>query len=149
MAVKLTERMRSEIRSSKRFASVDRSGKPVADRQENRWSHSLQVRSERETGLLFLKVALWGRPTHTRTAIASEQFPLQRDQGDPQRVVTSNNFPTPGKGVSEFPWVPEPLSFRSFLSNGVEGRQWQPTPVLLPGKSHGRRSLVGCSPWGR
>ena len=28
-------------------------------------------------------------------------------------------------------------------------RQWYPAPVLLPGKSHGRRSLVGCSPWGR
>ena len=28
-------------------------------------------------------------------------------------------------------------------------RQWQPTPVLLPGKSYGRRSLVGYSPWGR
>ena len=28
-------------------------------------------------------------------------------------------------------------------------RQWHPTPVLLPGKSHGRRSLEGCSPWGR
>ena len=28
-------------------------------------------------------------------------------------------------------------------------RQWPPTPVLLPGKSHGRRSLVGCRPWGR
>ena len=27
-------------------------------------------------------------------------------------------------------------------------RRWHPTPVLLPGKSHGRRSLVGCSPWG-
>ena len=27
--------------------------------------------------------------------------------------------------------------------------QWHPTPVLLPGKSHGRRSLVGCRPWGR
>ena len=26
-------------------------------------------------------------------------------------------------------------------------RQWDPTPVLLPGKSHGQRSLVGCSPW--
>ena len=26
-------------------------------------------------------------------------------------------------------------------------RQWQPTPVLLPGKSHGWRRLVGCSPW--
>ena len=28
-------------------------------------------------------------------------------------------------------------------------RRWHPTPVLLPGKSHGQRSLVGCSPWGR
>ena len=28
-------------------------------------------------------------------------------------------------------------------------RQWQPTPVLLPGKSHGQRSLEGCSPRGR
>ena len=28
-------------------------------------------------------------------------------------------------------------------------RQWHPTPVLLPGKSHGWGSLVGCSPWGR
>ena len=26
--------------------------------------------------------------------------------------------------------------------------KWHPTPVLLPGKSHGRRRLVGCSPWG-
>ena len=39
--------------------------------------------------------------------------------------------------------------------NGIESNcpspqrgQWHPTPVLLPGKSHGRRSLVGCSPWG-
>ena len=30
----------------------------------------------------------------------------------------------------------------------IRRRQWHPTPVLLPGKSHGRRSLVGCSPWG-
>ena len=28
-------------------------------------------------------------------------------------------------------------------------RQWQPTPVLLPGNSHGWRSPVGCSPWSR
>ena len=28
-------------------------------------------------------------------------------------------------------------------------RQWHPTPALLPGKSHGWRSLVGCGPWGR
>ena len=40
----------------------------------------------------------------------------------------------------------------SFIRNrlGIKSRrrQWQPTPVLLPGKSHGQRSLVGCSPWG-
>ena len=28
-------------------------------------------------------------------------------------------------------------------------RKWRPTPVFLPGESHGWRSLVGCSPWGR
>ena len=36
------------------------------------------------------------------------------------------------------------------LTNGAgktRRRQWHPTPVLLPGKSHGQRSLVGCSPW--
>ena len=27
-------------------------------------------------------------------------------------------------------------------------RSWQPTPVFLPGESHGQRSLVGYSPWG-
>ena len=27
-------------------------------------------------------------------------------------------------------------------------RKWQPTPVFLPGESQGRRSLVGCRPWG-
>ena len=35
----------------------------------------------------------------------------------------------------------------TFCLEGIYG-QWHPTPVLLPGKSHGRRGLVGCSPWG-
>ena len=46
-------------------------------------------------------------------------------------------------------------SVLGFLNNGLvlpriqlRRRQWQPTPVLLPGKSHGQRSLVGFSPWG-
>ena len=38
------------------------------------------------------------------------------------------------------------------LIPGVErpswSRKWQPTPVFLPGKFHGQRSLVGYSPWG-
>ena len=39
-----------------------------------------------------------------------------------------------------------PLSQVSWL---YRRRQWHPTPVLLPGESHGQRSLVGCSPWGQ
>ena len=35
------------------------------------------------------------------------------------------------------PWV-EKIPWR---------KKWQPTPVFLPGKSHGQRSLAGCSPW--
>ena len=40
---------------------------------------------------------------------------------------------------------------RKLMTNldSIWRRQWHPTPVLLPGKSHGWRSLVGCSPWGR
>ena len=39
--------------------------------------------------------------------------------------------------------------FDPWVGNILWRRQWHPTPVLLPGKSHGRRSMVGCSPWGR
>ena len=35
-----------------------------------------------------------------------------------------------------------------FSQRYLQRKQWQPTQVLLPGKSHGWRSLVGCSPWG-
>ena len=44
----------------------------------------------------------------------------------------------PGDGTRFNPWVRK-IPWR---------RQWHATPVLLPGKSHGWRSLVGCSPWG-
>ena len=42
------------------------------------------------------------------------------------------------------------LFFPDYINNTNQywRRQWHPTPVLLPGKSHGRRSLVGCSPLG-
>ena len=41
--------------------------------------------------------------------------------------------------------------YYTFVQTHRKGRRkhWHPTPVLLPGKSHGWRSLVGCSPWGR
>ena len=38
--------------------------------------------------------------------------------------------------------------FHSWVGKIPWRRKWQPTPVFLPGKSHGQRSLVGYSPWG-
>ena len=63
----------------------------------------------------------------------------------------------------KIPWMKEPGRLRSMGSLRVGHdwvtslslftfmhwrRKWQPTPVFLPGESHGWRSLVGCSPWG-
>ena len=49
--------------------------------------------------------------------------------------------------LSEPGWSPHDLLGLTTLLR--QRRQWHPTPVLLPGKSHGQRSLVGCRPWGR
>ena len=45
----------------------------------------------------------------------------------------------------------EPFCFLFYIQQFISAwrRQWHPTPVLLPGQSHGWRSLVGYSPWGR
>ena len=56
-------------------------------------------------------------------------------------------------GISELKWTGMvnliPMTIIPTTVGKNRRRQWHPTPVLLPGKSHGRRSLVGCSPWGR
>ena len=62
----------------------------------------------------------------------------------------------------KIPWTEKPGGLHSTGSLGVghDGatslslfmhwrRKWPPTPVFLPGESQGRRSLVGCRPWGR
>ena len=63
----------------------------------------------------------------------------------------------------KIPWMEEPGGLQSMGSQRVRQdwatslslsifmhwrRKWQPTPVFLPGESHGQRSLVGYSPWG-
>ena len=40
-------------------------------------------------------------------------------------------------------------SFNPWVRKIPWSRQWQPTPVFLPGKSYGQRSLAGYRPWGR
>ena len=91
----------------------------------------------------------------------------------PHHVAYRILVPCPGTEPGPQQWKPRILSTRSpgdslsilfkkskhmariFLSSFLvkfrvrhRRRQWHPTPVLLPGKSHGWRSLVGCSPWG-
>ena len=46
-------------------------------------------------------------------------------------------------------WLKVFMQRENMANNFRTRRQWHPTPVLLPRKSHGRRSLIGCSPWGR
>ena len=72
------------------------------------------------------------------------------------RVKRLSNLPRLVNGWVRVPIIiyvpPKIMSFLSsktwFSQNSFRRRQWHPTPVLLPGKSHGQRSLVVCSPWG-
>ena len=66
----------------------------------------------------------------------------------------NENWPFPVLWVFQICWYIECSTFTAssfrILNNSAEfprRRQWHPTPVLLPGKSHGWRRLVGCSPW--
>ena len=43
---------------------------------------------------------------------------------------------------------PKRHSFSPWVGRIPWRRKWQPTPVFLPGKSHGQKSLAGYSPWG-
>ena len=53
-------------------------------------------------------------------------------------------------------WVKNPPAMQEDRRHGLDPwvgkipvrRKWQPTPLFLPKKSHGQRSLVGHSPWG-
>ena len=57
--------------------------------------------------------------------------------------------PAMSESSNFFTSLPALVIFCLFAFNHPSGRrQWHPTPVLLPGKSRGRRGLVGCSPWG-
>ena len=53
----------------------------------------------------------------------------------------------------EIPWTEEPGRLQSVGLQEFDmthwRRQWQPTPVFLPGESQGQGSLVGCRLWGR
>ena len=87
---------------------------------------------------------------------------LKIGKGVPQGIYCHLAYLTYVQSTSsEMPgWMNHKLESRRNINNlkytdlllfscSVQRRQWQPTPALLPGKSCGWRSLVGCSPWGR
>ena len=82
-----------------------------------------------------------GRKETSRGSSISVGAALQGPEGGCTQGETGG-----GKHLSLEVMIILPLMVASMMS---WRRQWHPTPVLLPGKSHGRRSLVGCSPWGR
>ena len=61
------------------------------------------------------------------------------------------SFVVPKTGGNEAKYMRDfsVLCLLTMHMNPQQRRQWHPTPVSLPGKSHGWRSLLGCSPWGR
>jgi len=56
-------------------------------------------------------------------------------------ALVVENLPADARDVRDIGSIPRSGRFPS-------GRKWQPTPIFLPGKFHGQRSLVGYSPWG-
>ena len=68
--------------------------------------------------------------------------------GEITLVIKCLNFPEGSDGKSVCLQCRRP-GFDPWVRKIPWRRKWQPTPVLLPGKSYGRRSLVGYSPWGR
>ena len=105
-------------------------------------------------------------PTYTQPGLDPPPFPIAKSFGGSSVLEGKRGKPELGK-PSTRPAFSEPrkrtpdletrLSFLiceyiylfKCVCLKIWRRQWHPTPVLLPGKSHGWRSLVGCSLWGR
>ena len=85
-----------------------------------------------------------GRASAGATFCRNSQNLTWLDQGNSMDIFTSEPV-----------WLSLPVCLflfsHSVVSDSLRSpglQQWHPTPVLLPGKSHGWRSPVGCSPWG-
>ena len=93
---------------------------------------------------VMLKILQAGLQQYMNCAPPDVQAVFRKDRGSEIKLPTSA-----GSSKKE-------ESFRKTSTSALlttlklltQRRQWHPTPVLLPGKSHGRRSLVGCNPSG-
>ena len=105
------------------------------------------------------------KPVHLNGS-SSHSPRLEKSNEDPAQPQKRNNFKSHLQNIKFLTKqnknkirVRTPNLRSNFLQKKKKGlklpalkrwrRQWHPTPVLSPGKSHGWRSLVGCSSWGR
>ena len=91
----------------------------------------------------------WINSLHEVARVLEFQLQHHSFHGNPRADLLQNGLvgsPCRPRDSQESSPTPQ---FKSINSSALSFLQWHPTPVLLPGKSHGRRSLVGCSPWGR
>ena len=121
------------------------------------WSFSFSISPSNEhSGLISFRVdwldllAVQGTLKGLLQHLSSKASILQRS--DFFTVQLSHPYMTTGKTIALTRWTfvgkVMSLLFNMLSRLVIRRRRWHPTPVLLPGKSHGRRSLVGCSPWG-
>ena len=94
-------------------------------------------------GQSSLQGAVWGESPAVESS--TSPHPGSRDSQS-FCSMCSSSFSGPDPSQAFATCIQFPLYQRA--ASHSRRRQWHPTPVLLPGKSHGWRSLVGSSPWG-
>ena len=117
--------------------SADRRGGPGAGNEARKPRLGLQV-------LFTLEKPEQGDLRSARPAVTRSLNP-ERLSGAETPLIPQTVFASYASSGNS---VPASLDLRRFTVC-KRRRRWHPALVLLPGKSHGRRSLVGCSPWGR
>jgi len=122
---------------------------------------TLMAESEEELKSLLMKVKVESEKVGLKLNIQKTKImasgPITSWEIDGETVETVSDFIFWGSKITADGDYSHEIETRLLLGRKVmtnldsilQRRQWQPTPVLLPGKSHWRRSLVGCSPQGR
>ena len=141
------------------------SQRPYPDSSVRSWrEESLEVLSLTHTPntFLFKSAAMdencWYSTSYARCSMKHKSSQRQSKYERLSSISPSPRFPVQSVTSKNLEVLPQKFQFNfiliclnvfKLLSNFNWRRKWQPTPVFLPGESHGRKSLVGYSPWGR
>ena len=118
----------------------------VRDTQRGSQSYMEKRRGGRELEVIRMR---WGGIKRGESKLASNHFLMCAPQSGPLRDIHGVIQRREEEGRRARRIKGGIKRRETDPANNQFPKQWHPTPVLLPGKSHGWRSLVGCSPWGR